>query len=485
MLDLSQHAGQVALLRDLLAGTSRWSDVVHINYFTPYVLGYSLALVLSFVFPLVTALKVLLTLTYWAFVAAAVALRRELGADPRLDWMFLPVFFGFSFDYGLLNFLVAAPVGLYFLLLSKRYAEQCALGTGGGSAMGRVLAAGVLLYYSHGLTFAFGVATGACMVLVKVVAFGTRRAGHGAIRALAPYAVLGLVLVAYAVALRLNEPMLAQGDNSLHFEWRGGRRAYDFFSYVMATGPGDRALFAGVLLLMAAPWAMGCRPSRDPLALVPVGAMVAVWLFMPSVAAKTHQVYQRFSLFWIPAYAVAFCPPRTEPSPARGRAALLSALAVQALLALSCMGLMGVVALRVRRFATESAPFEAILAAAEPGERALAIVCDPHSAAARFEWEYNGYPLWYQAERKGFVDFNYAYFHPEIVRFRPGQTPPIEENLMGPFNWHELHASIYRYFFVRHTAPVPAGLFDNDQCQVDLVRAEGDWALYERRSCRY
>jgi hypothetical protein len=471
MGDLPQHAGQVALLHDLLTGTSRWSDIVHISYFTPYVLGYSIAVALSFLLPVVTAIKVLLTLTYWAFVAAAVALRRELGGDPRLDWMLPPVFFGFSFYYGFLNFLVAAPVGLLFLLLAKRYAEQRAAGRGGRGAAVRLVALGLLLYYSHGLTFAFGVVTGACMAVVKV----ERRRAIGA---LIPYAVLGLVAVTYAVALHLHDPQIAHGRSRTHFQWAGGHRAFDFLAYVMATRSRDVALFGAVLLWIAAPWALGCRPSRDRVALVPLAAVVAFWLFVPSSAAEIDYIYQRFSLFLIPAYAVAFRAPQADPSPARARA-------VHGGLALLCAALIAAVAIRQRRFADESGSFEAVLAAAEPGERALGMVFDANSPATDFVWAYHAYPLWYQADRKGFVDFNFAYCHPEVVRFRPERTPPMKEDVGGTLKWHEMNASIYRYFFVRHTKPLPADLFENDQCEVGLVRAEGGWALYERRGCRY
>src|SRR5689334_4983598 len=99
MGDLPQHAGQVALLRGILAGTSRWTDLVSINVLTPYLLPFALATALSTVLPILTSLKVVLTLSYFAFVAAAVSLRREQGGDPRLDFLFLPGFFGLSFQF--------------------------------------------------------------------------------------------------------------------------------------------------------------------------------------------------------------------------------------------------------------------------------------------------------------------------------------------------------------------------------------------------
>ena len=65
LADLAQHAAQVALWRDLLLGTSKWRELVEVNYFTPYWLGSGLALLLSFVVPVSAALKVVLMLSYY------------------------------------------------------------------------------------------------------------------------------------------------------------------------------------------------------------------------------------------------------------------------------------------------------------------------------------------------------------------------------------------------------------------------------------
>ena len=57
MTDLAQHAAQVTLWRDLLLDTSKWQSFLYINYFTPYLVGYGLALPLSLVMPVSAVLK--------------------------------------------------------------------------------------------------------------------------------------------------------------------------------------------------------------------------------------------------------------------------------------------------------------------------------------------------------------------------------------------------------------------------------------------
>lgn len=130
MTDLPQHAGQVALLHDMAIGNSPWIDLFRTNLFTPYLLGYGLALALAFWLPLGVALKLTLSLAYLGFVWALVGLRRHFGGDSRLDWLFLLPFFGPAYAWGFLTFLAAALVAIFLILVSDRYAKKPGLKLG-------------------------------------------------------------------------------------------------------------------------------------------------------------------------------------------------------------------------------------------------------------------------------------------------------------------------------------------------------------------
>jgi hypothetical protein len=459
MGDLPQHAAQVAMLGDLLHGGSRWSELVEINWRTPYLVGCAFATALSFVMPVVAALKTVLTVAYVGFAFAGVALRKELGADARLDWLWLPGFFGLSFDYGFLPYLVAAPVGLVFLRQATRAAR-----TPDWREAARVVAVGVLLYFSHGLVFVFAVAVAVVMVILR---------RELSVRALAPYAVLAIVAIAVFVDARLHHPLLAHGEARIDFEWDkpgGWHRAFAFLAYVVASTPRDLAFVPVVLAMLAAPLVLRDGISRDRAALAPLAVVVFAWLFVPSEIAKTTYLYQRFALFLLPAWALAFRAGDTT----RVRAEL-----VEAALALACIAFFGGIALRERRFARESAPFESVLAAAEPDQRALALILDARSDATKHAWAYHAWPAWYQVDRGGFVDFNFAALPPEMVRFRAGAAPPLAADVdVTTPAWRSLDLAPYRYVFVRHEGPIPPGTLE--ACAA-LVRSEGDWSLFERR----
>ncbi len=480
MGDLPEHAAQVALLRDMALGRCAWADLVRINCFTPYLTGYALAFALSLVLPVIAALKAALSIAYYAFVWACLALRKSFSGDPRLDWLFVPGFFGFAFQYGLYPFLIAIPVSLGFLLVAKRFAE--------GPTRRRavaVVAAGVALFFSHGIAFVFACGIGAGFLLIRRET-ALRRAWTPA-----PYVILGVLAVTHFVYVKAHDPVISIVDQRLlDVEWDwfkpwGWHRAVNFPLFALVATGKDPIPILCVLVVAAAPWLLGLRPRRDdPVRWIPLLMVAVAWFLVPAQAMTTNYLSQRFAILLLPAYAFLF--PRPDGAGARSPSGDRRSALVQTALALACWAFLALVAVRQREFARESAPFEEVLSAAEPGERALGLVYSPESAVVRNPYTFHVYPVWYEVDRRGFVDFNFAYFPPEMVRFRPGHFPPVPpgfDERPETFNWRTLQARRYRYFFVRHLTPLPDGFFENEECRVVLRKQAGAWSLFERTEC--
>jgi hypothetical protein len=307
MTDLPQHAGQVALLHDLVLGTSKWQPLLYVNYFTPYLVGYGLALLLSFVLPVSAALKLLLALAYYGFVAACVALRGRLHGDRRLDWLFIPGFFGFAYAWGFYTFLIAAPLGLLFILLAHRYADRPT------PALAVVLLlADLALFFSHGLVFLLANGIGGMFLLLRC-----RRVAH-LLPALLPYVAVGLWCLVYAlVGLRAEA---GRPGELFDITWGWDLTRLDFLIFSMGwptTGGFDAnwALVALLLLMLGAPLVLGgLFNRRDSTVFVPFLAVLLVWAFVPDAAMSTWFLYQRFALFLLPFYALMFQAP-ADPAP--------------------------------------------------------------------------------------------------------------------------------------------------------------------------
>jgi hypothetical protein len=116
-------------------------------------------------------------------------------------------------------------------------------------------------------------------------------------------------------------------------------------------------------------------------------------------------------------------------------------------------------------------------------------VFDSSPSGTDRDFSYTHWPAWYQAERGGFVDFNFARFLPQIVRYRRDRMPARfsrEEWAQNPaegFDWERDGATVYRYFFVRHGGRLPEAFFPAGQCRPVLVASAGDWSLYENIRC--
>jgi hypothetical protein len=471
MVDLAQHAGQIALLRDILLGHSPWAHQIRINLLTPYLIGYGLALPLSLVMPVLTAMKVLLTVAYGAFAGLCLAIRRELDAAPQLDAYFFVSFFGFAYGWGMYTFLVAAPVGLAYLLLSIRYARNASVVRGIA-----LTALGLALLFSHGLVFLLAWSLG--------VGFLTLAAGdlRGRLARAWPFVAPLLICAALFIIINERETAISTG----------------FATKLKMGGLGERLLLftTGGLGVVQSLWLapcfviMGLLPFlaglkvdlRRKESLLIAAAVVGVLAVGPMLAWSTLFVYPRFALFLPPAYAWLF-----SPSVSRGANSVdvrASRLNVATLTV--CGFVLASTLAWIIHFTRETPDFDAILARAKPGQRALALVIDTYSSAGVNDRVYMHFPLWYQAEKQGLVDFNFAFFHPEIARFANRSFTLIDDEFdwhPERFSWRREGGERYRYFFVRHTWSLPATLFAGADCAPVKVAEKGAWELFERVPC--
>lgn len=466
MTDLPQHAAQVALWRDLLLGRSAWTEIVRINLLTPYLIGYGLTLPLAFVLPLETAVRLVLSAALIAFVLASMALRRRLGGDARLDWLIPVGWFGFAWQWGFYTFLVASPVAILFLIVVHR---ACTLPSVGRNAL--VVAIGIALLFAHGLLFITFVPVGGVMAL-----WCCRRDTLSVIVGrLLPFAILVLVCLVFRWAS-------AQVEGAMHYDivdfgddlWLRPFRLLLYVTNVdFATGTVELKMS---VLLLVTPALLRCRLNKG-VPLVPFVVLSILLMCMPVYAFQTGFLFHRFALFILPFYVLMFRPPApdTDSMPGAWIVPILAYVVV-----------LGIQFERVRGFAAEARGFDTVLGAAEPGKRALSLVFDPSSESAASRTAYLHFPLWYQADKGGFVDFNFAEFHPQIVRFRNDAQPYFTAHL----GWHpELydgslqHAALYDYLFVRGDEAEVTEIIRRNACPLTVRAADHDWTLLQRGTC--
>ena len=409
------------------------------------------------------AFKILLTAGFVAYVASCCQLRRDFGADERLDWLFIPSFFGVAYEWGFATFLISTPLCLQFIRLARRHADAPNYWRDVG-----LVALGMILLISHGLLFLFGGLIGGAMVLAS------SRSVRDFARRAAPYAALAVVCFVFVWATRQNDAPASLSE----FGWPGPLERLQLLAMLVQSATAKVYLPLTLLMVIAL---VLLRPQFTPRAAIPFGIVMLAFFLVPHTGYGTAILYQRFAMFILPFAALACL--RSDDCPR------LQAKLCHIALMCGCVGIIAIQAQRHLAFAREGADFEVVLAAAEPGKRAANLVVNYQSAATGITSAHLHQPSWYQVEKQGLVEFNFAFFHPMVVRYNFDRIPYTGFGFhphVIPFDWSLPQARNFDYFFVRRHAgaDAPAELISDPACELKLVKAAGLWSLYERGVCR-
>ncbi|MDR0735934.1 MAG: hypothetical protein LBF51_03720, partial [Zoogloeaceae bacterium] len=458
MVDMPQHAAQVAALKGMIEGKFLWGDLVEFNYFTPYWLGYGTWLLLAILFPMTVATKLMLCLTFVSFVLGFSFLRRKFGAPESLDWLLIPAFFGLPYEWGFLTFLLSAPIGALFYHANIRLMEDEKF------PASWVLLLGVILAFAHGLMFAF-------FLFVVVMHLASSEGKCHRKRSIAVlFALFVLMLLFMVKGDKLAAYDLAM-NNRLRLHGVSAK-----FSNLMKTVPSgfspEGAFFLFVAIL-AAPFALGCKFTRKAPAFSMLMCFLLVFAFLPSFMSRTGFIYQRFSLLLIPAYLLCFEKkevPLLKEGLAKGFLCVLMLLLMYNPLS------------NLVYFRNESAAFKSLLDELPKGKRAMSLVTgiDRQDISINFLH----FPVWYQSIGDGWVDFNFAWYYPQPIRFRTDSVPEIKPN----FEWNPALVSIlkrcdiYDMIFVRAKG-IPS--LENTACHLHQhYKTNGNWHVFLKNTQR-
>lgn len=123
-----------------------------------------------------------------------------------------------------------------------------------------------------------------------------------------------------------------------------------------------------------------------------------------------------------------------------------------------------------------------------PHERALYLAINAESDAQIKDNIYLHYGQWYQAEKGGFVDFNFAWFPVVIMRFKENDSSPIQLGFEWEpykFDWQRNHGELFQYFIIKSKKEIdPTVLFKGADCLPKRVFFQGEWQLFEKSDCK-
>lgn len=456
MVDIPQHAAQVETLRALLFQPDYpWRELFQINWTRPYWGGYLPLLLLGSFLPIHVAVKVLAGLIVMAIPLATSRLRSWAGGNPILDWLSLPIAYGFAFQWGFLNFLMGVPVVLLFLVFAFTYADHPT------RRRGIMLAFfSIGLFAMHLLIAAFGLGIASLYIVLA------RRPWKDRLREMLPlFAWLPAGIIWLALKVQAGGQTTEPGPWDLSL-WR------PLIFLASATGePVSVQSMAIGLMVFSLPLLAGFTITRNRQRLA-LFAALALWMLLgPNYIFGNYYTFNRFAIFGIPFYLLLLESPRRQLS-ARHKGALALLVLVPVFLLLSH-------ALRFATFDLETRGYRDISQSMEPGKRALGLMFRNTSIA------YDSYqPLhfhaWYQAEKGGVADFSFAQYSLQVT-YRQDADIPIPRGFdwhPEHFDWLRHHGWEYDYFIVRHPDNPGPQLFGQTTCPVQLIANSGDWWLF-------
>lgn len=456
-VDMAQHAAQIGAMHEIWAGNETFTRVFEINWFTPYLLGYALLYLLSLIVPVTIATQILVSIALIVMPVLTGQLLRVVRADERWKWLAIPASFGLAFYWGFLTFMLAVPLGLYFLIVSIRFSRE-------PSVRGGIMIAvfGAFLFFCHVIALCF-----VSLVALSYVCSSGWRNPRTLLLKLVPFAA-PLPLIATWLLLTYHGEGQAQESSTfwtplseritlLALQILGVDRFWTIFLMPLA----------GFVLLL--PLLGGSRLSTLPERWMPLLIGLAAYFTLPESWLNTGFIFNRLGVFIVPLWLLLWDPPATSRSRRVDWAAILLPI-VWALANVS----------RFAAFGKETEPFRQVLAQMEPGRTVASMVVEAYSPL--FDAPvYMHFPSWYQATGHGIVDFNFGDFYVQPVRYRRDAGPRLNEHLgwdPGAFRWDVDGGDKYDYFLVRSKIEISAAIFKERLGSVELVAHEDRWWLY-------
>lgn len=458
MVDMPQHAAQIAALREIWAGNATFTQLFDVNWFTPYLLGYMLLYVASMALPVAVAAQLVVSLSLISIPLLTGTLLRAAGADERWKWLAIPCAFGYAFYWGFLSFLVAVPFGLLFILQAMRFSAAPSVRRGLW-----VAASSLALFFCHIIVLGF-----ASLIALGYIAGAHWRDWKAVALRWLPYTAPLPLIAVWMVVTYTNEARVS--SDPVVF----GPLGYRLRQLLMQPA-GQDSLFWICLLVTGAvvllPKLMGSRFSREPRRWLPFLLGLAVFMAAPHYVFSTAYFYQRLGIFLVPLWLFMWDAPAAGT---RRPDWLVMPLIVLWMLLNTA---------RFAAFARETESFDRILDRMQPGGRVAALVYDKRSALFGGP-VYLHFPAWYQARRGGIVDFNFADFYSQMARYKADAGPRLDERVsLNPtaFDWSANGGAKYDYFLVKANVDLSGYIFKQQRAAVELVARDDWWWLYRMK----
>jgi hypothetical protein len=458
MVDMPQHAAEVATLNNLwFSSDYAFRHLFIIDYARPYWGGYAPLLFLNIFFPIDIATKVLVATIIISIPLMAAKLRALFSNNAILDWLTLPIGYGFAFQWGFLSFFVGVPFALYFLYCAFRFVDSPTF------KMAVILAIlSNILIAIHLMIAGFGCGLAIIYILAQ------KKSIRQKLILIAPF----LASLPYTSWWILTK-RIAEENITITFDlWQ---LSWPRILESLTTSTGEPFVLFSIIpsiLIYVLPFLAGYRLIKNR-AILMIFISLILWILLgPSHFMGTSLIYNRFTIFMLPLY-ILFFTSSAPPLQFYQKAARVLIIALP-------ITLIGNHAFRHATFELESKGYQHISQLMQPEKRALSFIFSPISKAYH-DTQFLHFPAWYQAEKNGITDLSFASWG-LFAQYSHEHASPVEDGFeWNPtsFNGIKHKAWLYDYFVVKSLVSAEKFLLHRSQCPIKLVAYKDDWWLFE------
>lgn len=490
MMDLPQHLATVRILHSY---NDPWFSVdkYHVIDFsrTQYLSWYLSVDWLTYLMPLETANRVVLSIYAVGLPLSVLALLRAHGRDPALGLLAAPLVYNVFFFMGFANYFTAIPIMLWALALLQRCLDAPTWPKVAGLA-----ALTVVLFYSHAQAFLlYGLLAG-LTVLLGARGLHPRHWWQAATH-LAP-ALLAMAVWTSRSLILAGEADWKQGhggrnvtSTQVNFEPIQERLHHlaDWWSDVYQGDTDEKLALAWLAALLVAvllrrPQSQTTHPEfswrRLKLPAVLATATLVVYLASPVSYKWIWPISYRFVPMFALLLLVAASGADWLAWPKLGRQWPRRLAVILPAVLLTAIGAQ-VHAEKAKAFSAEAGPIRQVVAAAEPGKKLLSLVYGAGSAVLQ-QAPMIHLGQYYVVDRGGMASFSFADFPQSPVLYPdvggPPKFPARFEWTPERFTWDEF-GHWFDYILVRG----PGQPLGRDLDKVDLVTEQGPYRLYKAR----
>jgi hypothetical protein len=451
LCDLPQHAAQIAIWKHIDDPAYGFGDVFELQYFTPYLLGYGLARLFAELFSVLVAMKLVLTLTVLGLPWSLRRLLEVTGGDRWWALAGFPAAFGYSFLWGFFSYIVALPLGVWYLASAIEYAREQSLRRGL-----RLAVFTTLLFGAHLMVFVLCGLSAAALIGLSAKSL------RSAVVRLAPLALGAAIALLWMTRYQ-------KGRASVPNVFRYGLSRLEEAPALLLGYPYDPASFWVGLLLMLLFVVSGVRLAKQRERWLPLGLWAGAYLGLPQDYNNVAFLYPRLAVLLMPFAIVA-----TEPGRPR-----LSPRLLHASLTLIALAWMGAVFVGFHGFDRDARQFDVVMSKMAPNKRVRSLIFERGSDYTPGGVPFMHFPAWYQVEKGGTDSYSFAYTLLSVAVFRD-KSKSVEAKI----DWQPWAFDVakeqdhYDYFVVRSATDLGPGLFERATRPVKLVAHQGWWWVY-------